>query len=150
VINSEKSISPRHTIIVAVHIFLLDADKVLLARRFQTGYEDGNFSVPAGHVDVGEVVHEAMVREAREEVGIIIEPEDLIFSHVMHRTAHRDSIDFFFTCTKWKNTLTICEEDKCDRIEWFPINALPENTIPYVREALMSSLAKTPYSSFGW
>lgn len=54
----------RFTLIAAVHLFLLDGDKVLLSRRFQTGYEDGNFSVPAGHLDGNETIHEAMIREA--------------------------------------------------------------------------------------
>jgi 8-oxo-dGTP diphosphatase len=136
--------------IVAAHLFLLDGDKVLLARRFQTGYEDGSFSVPAGHVDGNEAVHEAMIREAREEVGVIVQPEDMVFSHVMHRIGDRESMDFFFVCTNWQNTPTICEVDKCDLIEWYPTDALPDNTIPYVKEALQASLSKLPYSHFGW
>ena len=46
----------RFTCPIAVHIFLLQEQKVLLLRRYNTGYEDGNYSVPAGHLDGNEPV----------------------------------------------------------------------------------------------
>jgi NADH pyrophosphatase NudC (nudix superfamily) len=52
---------------VAVHLFLLRGEKVLLQRRYQTGYEDGRYSVIAGHLDGGDTVIAAAVREASEE-----------------------------------------------------------------------------------
>src|SRR5689334_22845244 len=92
----------RLKLIVATHIFLIKDKKILLARRFQTGYEDGNYSVPAGHVEEGESVSETAKREAEEETGVKIEIKDLEFSHVMHRLSDRNQIDFFFVCQKWQ------------------------------------------------
>ncbi|HRO64782.1 MAG TPA: NUDIX domain-containing protein [Candidatus Dojkabacteria bacterium] len=71
--------------LVAVHLLLIKDDKVLLSRRFNTGYHDGDYSVPAGHVDEGETATQSMVREAMEEIGIKILLQDLKYSTVMHR-----------------------------------------------------------------
>ncbi len=40
----------RFTVPVSVHVFLTKDDDILLLRRCNTGYEDGNYSVPAGHL----------------------------------------------------------------------------------------------------
>ena len=64
----------RNKLPVAVHLFFLRDKQILLLHRFNTGYEDGNYSVVAGHVDAGESVMQAAIREAREEVGIILDP----------------------------------------------------------------------------
>src|SRR5689334_8641182 len=62
---------------VAAHIFLLKDNAVLLLRRANTGYEDGNYGVVAGHVELGESVTQAAVREIWEEVGVIVRLPDL-------------------------------------------------------------------------
>lgn len=141
----------RFKMLVAVHLVLVQDDQVLLAKRFNTGYEDGKFSVPAGHVDEGESSLSAMVREAEEEVAITIQKEDLEFGHVMHRRGNRESVDFFFVCRKWQGTPKINEPDKCDGIEWFPINQLPENAIEYVKVGIGRSLENNAnYTEMGY
>jgi len=60
---------------VAVHLFFLRDEQILLLRRFNTGYEDGNYSVVAGHVDAGETVTQAAIREATEKPGCMIRPQ---------------------------------------------------------------------------
>jgi 8-oxo-dGTP diphosphatase len=142
--------SPKFTLIPAVHLFLFKGETVLLTRRFNTSYEDGNYSVPAGHVDGNEPMTQAMIREAREEVGIEIKPEDLKFGHVMHRIKDDERVDFFFTCQKWTGTPKICEEDKCDELLWAPIQSLPKNVIPYVSKALQYIRIDEPFSEVGW
>ena len=68
----------RFKLIPEAHIFLMnDNHEVLLLRRFNTGYEDGNYSVIAGHIDGNEEVKAAAIREAREEAGIEIRPSDI-------------------------------------------------------------------------
>lgn len=44
---------------VAIHVFLVRDDEVLLLKRFNTGYKDGFWGVPAGHLEADETVWEA-------------------------------------------------------------------------------------------
>lgn len=140
----------RFQAVVAVHLFLLQGDEILLARRYNTGYADGCYSVIAGHLDGGEPLKSAMIREAREETGIDIVPDDLQPVGVMHRREGDERIDFFFTATHWIGELRNLEPDKCDDLHWFPLDALPENVVPYVRCAIDNHLAGRWLDSFGW
>ena len=80
---------------VAVHIFLLRHNQVLLLQRAHTGYADGKYRVVAGHLDGGERMTQAAIREAHEEGGIALRPADLTVVSVMHRIANEERIDFF-------------------------------------------------------
>jgi 8-oxo-dGTP pyrophosphatase MutT (NUDIX family) len=134
---------------VAVHLLLTRGEAVLLLRRFNTGYEDGNFSVPAGHLDGGETAIEAGIREAREETGITICPRDVHVIQVMHRFAEEERIDYFLTASRWSGEIHNRELEKCDLLAWFPIEALPENTIPYVAHGIRCWREGVRFSTFG-
>jgi 8-oxo-dGTP diphosphatase len=146
----------RFKLVGAVHLLLMKDAQVLLLRRFNTGYEDGNYSVPAGHLDGNEPVSNAMVREAFEEAGISISASDLRVVHVMHRRSpaadgnSNERVDFFLTTSAWKGDPQIMEPNKCDELDWFSINDLPSNVIPYIRQALDCYRQDSRYSEFGW
>jgi ADP-ribose pyrophosphatase YjhB (NUDIX family) len=144
-------VKSRFTQIVAVHIFFIKNKKILLARRCNTGYEDGNFSVPAGHVEENEPCLEAAVRETKEEINVEVKQSDLELVHVMHRKSNGQyRIDFFFKCSKWTGEPKINEFDKCDQLEWFFINKLPNNVIPYIQQAIDKVENNTNYSELGF
>src|SRR5947209_14739200 len=111
----------RYRAAVAVHLFLLRDDAILLLRRFNTGYADGNYSVIAGHLDGGEEVIAAAVREAREEAGIRIAAADVTVVGVMHRLSDTERIDFFVAATRWEGEIANREPEKCDDLAWFPL-----------------------------
>ncbi|TSC52310.1 MAG: hypothetical protein LiPW41_521 [Parcubacteria group bacterium LiPW_41] len=135
----------------AVHLFLIKNGNILLLRRANTGYEDGNYIVPAGGLDEDESVTMATAREAREEADIIVDPKNLKMVHVMHRTKDDGGrIDFFFTTDKWEGEPRIAEPHKCDDMNWFPLNALPQNVVPYVKFALEKSNQGITFSEFEW
>jgi len=135
---------------VAVHLFLLQEQKVLLLQRANTGYEDGNYSVVAGHLDGGETVTQAAIREAKEEVGIILHPTDLRVVGVMHRASTDERIDFFLVASTWAGMLSNQEPHKCSELLWCALDALPVNTVPYVRSALGNFRNGVWFAEFGW
>jgi len=140
----------RSPFLVAVHLFFLMDDKILLLRRFNTGYEDGNYSVVAGHVDAGETVTQAAVREAFEEAGVSLQLENLEVVHVMNRKSNDERVDFFIVVNAWDGEIQNKEPDKCDDLAWFPLAALPINMIPYVQFAIGNYQKGIFYSEFGW
>jgi 8-oxo-dGTP diphosphatase len=140
----------RSRFVVAVHLFFLRDDRVLLLRRLNTGWGDGSYSVPAGHVDAGETVTEAAVREAREEIGVSLRPQDVRVVHVMNRKSDDERIDFFLLVESWTGEIVNQEPDKCDDLRWFPVLSLPGNLISYVREGLENSRKGVLYSEYGW
>jgi len=134
---------------VAVHLLLIQGEDILLLRRFNTGYEDGKYSVIAGHLDGGETVLAAMAREAREEAGIELAHAQV--TGAMHRRAgDGERIDFFVVCHEWAGAIRNLEPEKCDELRWVPIDALPPNTIPYVATAIDAWRTGRWFSSFGW
>lgn len=137
--------------IPASYLFLLKDNKTLILKRQNTGYEDGNYSLVAGHVDEGETFTDAVIREAYEEANIILKPQNLKVIHVMHRKS-LDSIrvDVFFTATSWEGEIINKEPKKCSELIWIDIKKLPENTILYIREAIKNIQNKIFYSEIGW
>jgi 8-oxo-dGTP diphosphatase len=140
----------RFKLLSAVHLFLIRDGQVLLSRRFNTGYEDGKYSVVAGHLNGDEEIKAAMIREAREEVGIEVSPLDLQVVGVMHRKSNDERIDFFLATASWSGEITNREPDKCDQLAWFDMDELPENVILYVRRALDNYRQGIWFDSFGW
>jgi ADP-ribose pyrophosphatase YjhB (NUDIX family) len=147
-----RAAKPRHVQLpVAVHLFLIREGAVLLLRRANTGYEDGNYSVIAGHIDGGEPLTSAMIREAHEEAGIEIAPDDIEVVGVMHqRDPYEEYIDFFLTARRWQGEIRNREPDKCSELAWYPLDQLPPNVIPYVRQALDNFRHGIWFDSFGW
>ena len=133
---------------VTVHLFFFRESQILLIRRFNTGFRDGEYSVPAGHLDGGEAVLQAAIREGKEEVGVDIAEQNMTFSTVMHRIEDEERVDFFVQVHKWEGEPFNAEPDKCDDVRWVELNSLPDNTVPYVRQALGNHLHSVPFDEY--
>jgi len=135
----------------AVYLLLIEDEKILLLRRWNTGWEDGNYSLVAGHLEDNEMIIDAMIREAKEEINIILEPQDLQVIHVMHRYyLDEECIGFFLTATTWKGKPENQEPDKCDELRWFPLYNLPENIDPLMKKAIKQYQHNNFFSEFSW
>lgn len=113
---------------------------------------DGQYGLPSGHLEQGETVKEALVREVKEEIGIELDETNLNFYHVMHRNKKgaedRDYVDFFFKVEYWVGEPTNCEPDKCAHIKWFDLDELPHNIVPNVKAAIQYYRSKLIFSEF--
>lgn len=130
----------RHTMAVAAHLLLRDADRrVLFMRRANTGYADGQWSVPAGHVESGETILAACIREAEEEIGIRLNAASTTAVLVQHKHDEdgQERIDAFFVAELQDGHHPgISEPDYCDAVQWCPIENPPKPLVPYVAAAL--------------
>jgi ADP-ribose pyrophosphatase YjhB (NUDIX family) len=135
---------------VAVHLLLIQDDKILLIKRFNTGYCDNMFSLPAGHVEKGENVRDAMIRETKEEINIDVSKKLKIVQVMNRKGTDQERIDYFFLAKKWKGIINNNEPNKCSLIKWVNIDKLPKNTISYVKYAIEMYLKKEKFTMFDW
>ena len=135
---------------IAVYLLLVRGDSILMLRRYNTGFQDGSYSMIAGHVEAGEDLKTAMAREAREEAGIELSPEAVEVVGVIHSISDREYVNFFLKASEWTGEVTNMEPDKCDDLRWFGIDDLPDNTVPYARQAVENYRNGVWFGSMGW
>lgn len=144
----------RKPTIPAAYLLLEEDNKILLLRRFNTGYEDGNYSLIAGHLEDDESLTQCIIREAKEEAGITVKDKDLKVEYILHRNSGTENnnqrIEVFFTAKTWTGEIENREKNKCDDLSWFSKDNLPSNIIPYIKESLKKINKKEHYGELGW
>lgn len=141
---------PRQRPYVGAHLLIMKGDDVLLMKRSK-GQLKNRFALIAGHVDETETPSMAMIREAKEEIGIQIKPEDLSFLTVLHRPqanykeSKEDIIEFVFVVQKWAGDIKNLEPDLCNELSFFNINDLPPTATSTVTTAVDCLKTKEPY-----
>jgi mutator protein MutT len=114
------------TIIPAVAVIIRRGNAMLFAKRANTGFQDGKYCLPAGHVEPGETFREAAVREVMEEVGLQADPAKLRFVHVQQTMTPRDiRVHVFFELDDWRGEPVNAEPAVHSEIAWLPSNDLP-------------------------
>ncbi|GAA2784784.1 NUDIX domain-containing protein [Saccharopolyspora taberi] len=124
-------------VVPAAYVIFRRNDEVLLQLRENTGYMDGHWAAAAaGHIEAGEPAPAAAVREAAEELGVRVDPADLVPLAVMHRTrgdgqAINERVDFFFECRRWTGEPRLMEPEKAADLRWFSLGALPDPVVAH-------------------
>ena len=138
----------RPGLIVDRHLILRDGGEVLFGLRRNTGFADGLYHLPAGHLEADETIVAGTAREGREELGIEIGLADLELVHTMHHRSGR--VSFFFEVRAWSGEIRNAEPDKCARLDWLAPEGLPTNSVRYARLALERLGGGQRFSTLGW
>ncbi len=138
--------------LVDVHLILLRDGLLLLAERLNTGFADGQLNLPSGKLEAGEDLRAAIVREAREEIGLSLRPPDVRLVCVVHyRLApHEPRIGCFFTADQWDGEPVNAEPHKCAGLVWADPRQLPPHTVEYCAAGINAFLDGVPYVAPGW
>jgi 8-oxo-dGTP diphosphatase len=141
-----------YTSFVDVLLLLVRDGHVLLAERCNTGYADGQWNLPSGKLNEGEDLQAALIRETREEIGLQLRRDAvrMVTSvHYLNPEGHA-RVGFFFHVPTWNGEPYNAEPHKCARIGWFPMNQLPDNTVPYSRAGVELYRRGQPFGLQGW
>ncbi|MFD5618886.1 NUDIX domain-containing protein [Streptomyces yangpuensis] len=139
--------------IVGVHLYLERDGEVLLGLRHpDSAYAGATHHFLAGHCEQESAVG-ALVREAQEEAGLVIDPADVDLVHLVHvrdQPGAPPRMQLVFRARRWRGEPRLREPDRCVSWNWWPLDALPEPIVPYARAALEGIRAGRPYTELGW
>jgi len=115
------------TPLVGVGAIIIADSRVVLVKRAHPPIQ-GQWSIPGGVLEVGELVREAAVREAREETGLIVEPGELlgVFDRVLRTGDGRVQYHYVlidFLCRVVGGDLKAAGD--ADDVRWFTREELP-------------------------
>jgi 8-oxo-dGTP diphosphatase len=136
---------------IASYVVLRDGNKVAFVLRSGTSWMNDYYGLPSGKVEQHENFTNGAIREAKEEVDIDIDRDDLRPSLIMHRHSDdSDWVDVFFEVDKWQGEVINAEPHMHSELAWLDLDSLPENVIPSVSFALEQIKAGVQYAEYGW
>ncbi len=125
----------RTKILLKARLIVEEHGKILLLK--QTTQNGGKYTLVGGTVEDYEFAKSALIRESREESGIIVKAKDLHLVHTLHKKKnHITRIVLYFKATEWTGSIQSLEPKKFKKVAWFPIDDLPKGMSETVRHAL--------------
>ena len=125
---------------VGVGAIIIEQGRVVLIKRGHAPAQ-GEWSIPGGVLEAGETLREGVIREAREETGLIVEPGELlgVFDRVLRDEQQRTRYHYVlidFLCSRKSGDL-IASGD-ADEARWITPEELdkiplPEDTAEVIR-----------------
>jgi 8-oxo-dGTP diphosphatase len=113
--------------LIGVGSIIIENDRVVLVKRAHPPIQ-GQWSIPGGALEVGELIREAAVREAQEETGLIVEPGELlgVFDRVLRDPDNRVQYHYVlidFLCRRVGGELLAASD--AAEVRWFTREELP-------------------------
>jgi len=113
--------------LVGVGAIIIQNDRVVLVKRAHPPIQ-GQWSIPGGVLEVGELVREAAIREAREETGLIVQPADLlgVYDRILRNEEQRVQYHYVlvdFLCRPVGGELQAASD--AAEVRWFTRQELP-------------------------
>ena len=146
----------RYTIRCAVFLILSKFEDgkeyTLLQKRFHTGLLDGQYDVAcSGHLEPEETLKEAMIRETKEEIGIVVKKENLSYVSTIHaKFSDAEYLLVSFHASIFDGVPEIREPDKCNELRWVPIHDLPKEIIDTRKMMIEDYLHSNTYQEYGF
>lgn len=130
-----------------VRLIIEQDGRILMLR--QTSKNGGKHALIGGTVDVGEFPIDALIREAAEEAGLLLEKHQLKLVHTLYKQMRTSSrIVMYFKARRWKGEISSREPKKFKKVLWVPFSELPVNTSPTVKHVLGQFKLGITYSEF--
>lgn len=133
----------------AIYLIIKNEEgKVLFQRRQGTKMWPNCLGLPAGHIDAGENAYEAAIREANEELGIIITKDDILDTFIVNRINKSlpPYYDVYFCLSGYEGVIENKEPVRCSELVWEDINNLSDDVIEYEKESINNYLNGIKFS----
>jgi 8-oxo-dGTP diphosphatase len=113
--------------LVGVGAIIIEDGRVVLVKRLHPPLQ-AEWSIPGGVLEVGELVREAAIREAREETGLIVEAGELlgVYDRVLRDAEKRVQYHYVlidFLCRRVAGDLAAASD--AAEVNWFTREELP-------------------------
>ncbi|HZV01595.1 MAG TPA: ATP-binding protein [Planctomycetota bacterium] len=117
--------------------------EILLVRRAPlVRFGAGRWCIPCGYVEWGEDVRDAVRREVREETGLDVEVLDAYDVHSNFHDPERQTAGCWFRARPTDTTAEPVPGDDVDRVEFFPLDALPDELAFPTDERVLARLKR--------
>lgn len=128
---------------VGVGVIIRNNNTVLLLKR-KNAHGEGSWSFPGGHLEFCEGICDCAKREVLEETGLeLTNLKETVFTNDFFKDEDKHYITIFVVADVASGTPRICEPHKCEKMEWFAWESLPENLFVPIQ-----NLKKTSFSPF--
>lgn len=94
------------------------------------------WNLPGGRVEAGETPWQAMEREVKEDIGLVVEASKLV---AIYSVPSRADLVFTFRCLKWSGEPQLSNE--ASQIAWFSPSTLPLTTLHRHVERIHDAMA---------